>query len=231
MIADNLESVRRRIAKCCERIGRTKEDVRLVCVTKKASVDDVREALAAGAAILGENRVQDALLKRRAIGDKPIWHLVGHLQTNKAKDAVRTFSLIHSVDSIRLAKSIDREAAKIGKVQDILLQVNTSGESSKFGVEPGNAIDLFNEVGLYPNIKILGLMTIAPEVDDPEKARPFFRLLRELRDKINGLRITDDGLRILSMGMTNDFEIAIEEGSSMVRIGSAIFAPPKVSKL
>lgn len=223
MIADNLESLRQRIAKCCERIGRSKDDVQLVCVTKKASVNDIREALTAGAAILGENRVQDALLKRRALGDKPIWHLVGHLQTNKAKDAVRIFSLVHSVDSIRLAKSIDREAAKIGKVQDILLQVNTSGESSKFGLEPGEAVDFFKEVVLYPNIKILGLMTIAPEADDPEIIRPCFRALRELRDKINAICDMRYAIRILSMGMTNDFEIAIEEGSNMVRVGAAIF--------
>jgi PLP dependent protein len=160
--------------------------------------------------------VQDAAAKHRLIGDKAAWHLIGHLQTNKAKDAVKIFDLIHSVDSVHLAQEIDKQAGKLGKVQDILIQVNTSGEESKFGIAPEAAIDLLKAIVIYPNIKIKGFMTIAPEVEDPQTVRPYFRALRELRDKI-------DSSWSLSMGMTNDFEIAIEEGATMVRIGRAIF--------
>lgn len=217
MIADNLKSVRQRIARCCEKTGRPPEEVELVCVTKEASVDDAAQALVSGAKILGENRVRDALIKYKVIGDRATWHLIGHLQTNKVKDAVRIFSLIHSVDSARLAEEIDKSAAKIGKVQDVLIQVNVSGSATKFGLAADKVSDFLKEISLYRNISIKGLMTIAPEVSDPEKARPYFRMLRELKDRI-------DKSYILSMGMTNDFEAAIEEGSEMVRIGRAIFS-------
>ena len=223
MIAENIKSVTQRIANACEKSGRMPEDIRLVCVTKAASIEKTEEALAAGVHSLGENRVQDAVKKYAAIGSRAEWHLIGHLQTNKAKDAIRIFSLIHSVDSIRLAKEIDKEAAKINKVQDVLIQVNTSGEASKFGIEPSFLENILKEVALYPNITIKGLMTIAPDVSDPETVRPYFRALRELRDRINGLKLTTYNLQILSMGMTGDFEVAIEEGSNMVRVGRAIF--------
>ena len=223
MIADNLRSVTQRIAASCAKAGSPEGDVRLVVVTKEASVEEMEEALGSGAAILGENRVQDALIKYRAIGDRASWHLVGHLQTNKARDAVRIFSLIHSVDNLRLAGEISKEASRIGKVQNILIQVNISGEKTKYGIEPGSLADFLNTTVLYPNINIEGLMTIAPEASEPESARPYFRALRELRDKINEGRTGKKKLRILSMGMSNDFEIAIEEGSNMVRIGRAIF--------
>ena len=223
MIADNLKSVTQRIAKCCKKVGRSPEEVQLVCVTKEACADEIEEVLDSGVHILGENRIQTALIKYKSIGDRAIWHLVGHLQTNKAKDAVNIFSLIHSVDSARLAKEIDKAAKKINKIQDVLIQVNTSGEKTKFGASPESVIDIFKEISLYPNITIKGLMTIASEVDDPEKARPYFRALRELRDKINPIHNTQYTIPILSMGMSGDFEVAIEEGSNMVRIGRAIF--------
>ncbi len=216
MISGNIQSVTRRIASACEKSGRVAGCVKLVCVTKSASIEQAEEALKAGVRSLGENRVQDALKKYAKLGNKAEWHLIGHLQTNKVKDAVSIFSLIHSVDSVRLAGEIDKEARKAGKVQDVLIQVNTSGEASKFGIEPVAAKEIIKEIAAYPNISIKGLMTIAPEVDDPEKVRPYFRALRELRDEI------DDGW-ILSMGMTNDFEVAIEEGSNMIRVGRAIF--------
>ncbi len=216
MLADNLLRVRQRIRASCEKSGRSADEVRLVCVTKEASLDQMREILRLGAGIFGENTVQGALSKYRAIGDKAKWHLVGHLQTNKAKDAVRIFSLIHSVDTIRLAGEIDKEAKKISKIQDILIQVNVSGEETKFGAAPDAAKGLLKEISSYPNIRVLGLMTIAPEVDDPRLTRRYFRRLKELFDDIGGLQI-------LSMGMSNDFEVAIEEGATMVRIGRAIF--------
>lgn len=222
MIAENLKSVRQRITRCCKNSGRNPEDITLICVTKEASIDEAGEVLGLGARDLGENRVQELASKHKVIGDRAIWHLVGHLQTNKVRDAVKIASLIHSVDSAKLAKEVDKAASKLNKVQDILIQVNVSGESSKFGVSPDRVIDLLKEVVLYHNINIRGLMTIAPEVADPEQARPHFRALRELRDKIINLQLTTYNLQ-LSMGMTNDFEVAIEEGSTMVRIGRGIF--------
>jgi len=222
MIAENLKSVRQRIAKCCEKSERNPGDVTLICVTKEASIDEAGEILSLGARDLGENRVRELAAKQQVLGDRAAWHLVGHLQTNKVRDAVKIASLIHSVDSARLAKEIDKEASKVKKVQDILIQVNTSGERSKFGVSPEGVIGLLKEVVLYHNINIKGLMTIAPEVDNPELARPFFRALRELRDKIINWQLATGNWQ-LSMGMTNDFEVAIEEGSTMVRVGRAIF--------
>lgn len=215
MISDNLKVVTQRISKSCEKSGRNLSDVKLICVTKEASVDETREALKSGVTDIGENRVQDGVSKYAAIGGKVTWHLIGHLQTNKARDAVRIFSLIHSVDSIRLAREIDKEAKKIQKTQDVLIQVNTSGEKSKFGIAPEDLEAFYKEVLLYPNINILGLMTIAPEVENAEEVRPYFRRLRELKEKI--------GCSELSMGMSGDFEVAIEEGATMVRIGRAIF--------
>ena len=223
MIAENIKAITRIITRSCEKSGRPASQVELVCVTKEATVEQMGEALSAGARIFGENRVRDAIAKHNAIGNKASWHLIGHLQTNKVKDAVKIFDLIHSVDSVHLAQEIDKQAGKFGKVQDILVQVNTSGEESKFGVTPEAAIDILKAISLYPNIKIKGLMTIAPEVEDPETVRPFFRALRELRDKMDSLRLTAYSLKLLSMGMTNDFEVAIEEGATMVRIGRAIF--------
>ena len=223
MIASNLKSVTERIAKSCEKAGRSPQEVRLVVVTKEASLEEIGEVLNSGVRTLGENRVRDALAKQRSIGDRADWHLVGHLQTNKARDAVRIFSLIHSVDSLRLAQEIDKEAKKINKVQDALIQVNTSAEATKFGMPAETVFDFLKESALYRNISIKGLMTIAPEVDDPEKTRPYFRKLKQLLDDINERRTTNDERRTLSMGMTNDFEVAIEEGSNMVRIGRAIF--------
>jgi pyridoxal phosphate enzyme (YggS family) len=223
MIADNLKNITLRISRSCEKSGRPVSSVKLICVTKEAGIGQINEVIDFGIMDLGENKVQDAIIKYKSIGDKVKWHLIGHLQTNKVKDAVKMFSLIHSVDSLHLAKEISKEASKLKKTQDILIQVNTSGEESKFGISPDEAQDFFKAVSLYPNINILGLMTIAPEVDDPEKIRPYFLKLRELRDELlQRLQLKTYSLQ-LSMGMTNDFEIAIEENSTMVRIGRAIF--------
>ncbi|MDD5496254.1 MAG: YggS family pyridoxal phosphate-dependent enzyme [Candidatus Omnitrophica bacterium] len=223
MIADNIKFITQRIASSCEKSGRSADDVILVCVTKEAAAGQIEEAIASGISNIGENRVKDATAKYGIIGDRVIWHLIGHLQTNKVKEAVRIFSLIHSVDSARLAREIDREAKRIGKRQDVLIQVNVSGEKTKFGISPDEIFDLIEEITPYSNISVKGLMTIAPEVEDPEKARPYFRALREIRDNINAVRGTPYAVRILSMGMSNDFEVAVEEGSNMVRIGRAIF--------
>lgn len=221
MIADNLKDVTLRIARSCEKTGRDPAGVTLVCVTKQAGIADIEETLRLGVKDIGENRVQDAVLKYRTIRDKATWHLIGHLQTNKVKDAVKIFSLIHSVDSLKIAKAIDKEAKAINKIQDVLIEVNTSGEKSKYGISPDEVAPFIEKARLYHNINIKGLMTIAPEVEDPELARPYFRKLRELRDKLNSQLSTL--YTVLSMGMTNDFEVAIEEGATMVRIGRAIF--------
>lgn len=223
MISDNIKSVTQRIAKCCERIGRSADSVRLICVTKASDISQIEEVLHCGVKDLGENRVQDLIAKYKVIGDRAVWHLIGHLQTNKAKDAVKIASLIHSVDSARLAGQIDKEAAKIGKIQDILVQVNVSGEASKFGMAPDSVINFLKEISLYQNINIKGFMTIAPEVDDPEKVRPYFKRLRELKDEVASSQGPGPKAKILSMGMSNDFEIAVEEGADMVRVGRAIF--------
>ena len=221
MITDNLKSVMQRIARCCEQSGRPESAVKLVAVTKEADIEDIQTAILAGVTDIGENRVQDAADKYRAIGDRVTWHLIGHLQTNKAKDAVKIFSLIHSVDSLRIAEAIDKEARKIGKVQDVLVQVNVSGESTKFGASPEDVDNIIEECALYGNINIKGFMTIAPETRDPELVRKYFRALGELRDRINSARDTD--YEELSMGMTDDFEVAIQEKSTIVRIGRTIF--------
>lgn len=224
MIEDNLKSVTQRMAKSCAKSGRSCADVKLVCVTKEALVEEINDVIDLGIVDIGENRVQDALYKYKSIGRRCLWHLIGHLQTNKVKDAVSIFSLIHSVDSIHLVEEIDKCSKRINKVQDILVQVNVSGESSKFGLKPEELNGFFKKSLLYPNINILGLMTIAPESRDPEESRPYFRKLRELRDEINNSQLTAHSSQLLSMGMSNDFEVAIEEGSTMVRIGRAIFS-------
>jgi pyridoxal phosphate enzyme (YggS family) len=215
-VAENITVVRQRISTAAQRAGRDPASVRLIAVTKEAGIDQIREALGAGATEIGENRVRDALEKKRILDSgKLIWHMIGHLQSNKARDAVKTFSVIHSVDSVKLAGAVDRESGKLGKVQEILLEVNVSGEESKFGIVPGEIGSFLKETSELVHTRTLGLMTMAPFVDDAEKVRPYFRELRHLAERF--------GLKELSMGMTQDFEVAVEEGATMVRVGSAIF--------
>jgi pyridoxal phosphate enzyme (YggS family) len=212
-----------RIAAASKRRGVEAGPVRLVCVTKGIPIGLIEEAIGLGVKDIGENRVQEAESKYRAIGSKVVWHLIGHLQTNKVKDAVKLFSLIHSVDSEKLASEIDAQARKISKVQDILVEVNISGEDGKYGITPAKVGDFIRKTVNYPNISILGLMGMAPLVNDPELARPYFRDLRCIFDKVKSEGITNVDMKYLSMGMSQDFEVAVEEGSNMVRIGSAIF--------
>ena len=217
MVKENLTRVKERIKAAAERVGRDLESVKIVVVTKEAKIDQVREAVEAGVADIGENRVKEALLKRNLLNSHVLaWHMIGHLQSNKVREAVRIFSLIHSVDSVRLAYILDREAAKNNKVQDILLEVNVSGEGSKFGIKPNGIENFLEETRSLKHLNVLGLMTMAPLVADAEVTRPYFRKLKELA---NAHRLKE-----LSMGMTQDFEVAVEEGATMVRIGSAIFS-------
>jgi pyridoxal phosphate enzyme (YggS family) len=227
-IAENIKIVKERIEGAAKRIGRDPSEIKLVAVSKTVDIDRVKEAVIAGITILGENRVQEAKekisnFKFQISNLKVEWHMVGHLQTNKAKTAIRLFDLIHSVDSLRLAEEIDRESRKAGKVQDVLVEVNLAGEETKHGVSKEGTISLLREISKFKNVSVKGLMTMPPFSEDPEKVRPYFRRLREVRDNINELRVTSYELRDLSMGMSNDFEIAIEEGATMVRIGTAIF--------
>ncbi len=222
-IADNLKMVTDRIASAAKRSGRDLPYVKLVVVTKTVDVDRIREAVDAGALILGENRVQEAKEKIEKLGPIASWHLIGHLQTNKAKYAVKLFYLIHSVDSLELAKEIDKQAAKIGKVQDVLIEVSISGEASKAGVASENAAALVKGAAKLKNISIKGLMTMPPYSDSPEDSRPYFKKLRELSESVASENIPGVSMKELSMGMSGDFEVAIEEGATMVRVGTAIF--------
>lgn len=214
-IARNLAAVRARIGAAAERVGRTPGDITLVGVSKTHPPDAVAAAFAAGLRDFGENRVQEAAAKidaLRAQDVAPRWHLVGHLQRNKVAAALDLFDILHSVDSERLAEAISAQATRPVRV---FIEVNVAGEAAKFGVPPGEAAGLAERIGALPKLDLLGLMTVAPQVDDPEDVRRVFRTLRELRDAI--------GLRELSMGMTDDFEVAVEEGSTLVRVGRAIF--------
>jgi len=215
MIKTNIGKIILTIKEAALRAGRGFEDICLICVTKEAKSGEMLEAISGGAANLGENRVKEAILKHKAIGDRVRWHLIGHLQTNKVKDAVKIFDLIHSVDSDKLARAIDKEAEKADKIQDVLVEVNISGEESKFGINPDNLHEFLNTVRKLPNIHVTGLMTVTPFTEKPETSRPYFRRLKELADR--------SGLTELSMGMTQDYEVAVEEGATMVRVGRAIF--------
>jgi PLP dependent protein len=220
-IAKNLTEVNDRIASAALRAGRIPASVRLVAVSKTVDLDRIRAAIAAGQRLFGENYLQEAREKIDALGHAVSWHLVGHLQSNKAKSAVELFDLIHGVDSLKLAQTLEKAAAARGRFQEILLQVNLAGEASKAGAAPENVALLLEEVQRLPHLQVEGLMTMPPYFSDPEEARPFFRVLRELAER---LRDTSGlPLRELSMGMSGDFEVAVEEGATLVRVGTAIF--------
>lgn len=222
-VADNLKTVRDRIVAAAERAGRDPASVALVTVTKTVDAARIREAVAAGAAILGENRVQEAREKIERLGSIASWHLIGHLQTNKAKYAVKLFDLIHSVDAADLATELDRQAAKAGKTQDVLIEVNIAGEEQKAGVAFDDAIGLIRSAAALKHIQVRGLMTMPPYSENPEDSRPHYRRLRELAEAVNEESIPGTSMEVLSMGMSGDFEVAIEEGATLVRVGTAIF--------
>lgn len=220
-IARNLENVMARIAAAARRAGRDPGAVRLVAVSKTVDLDRVREALAAGQRLFGENYIQEARDKIASLGPGVSWHLVGSLQTKKAGAAVELFHLIHSVDRLKLAQALDQAAARRGKIQEVLLQVNLGGEESKSGAAPEDLPELLLQVSRLPHLRVLGLMTMPPWLADPEAVRPYFRALREIRDR--GRAPTGLPLEELSMGMSGDFEVAVEEGATLVRVGTAIF--------
>jgi pyridoxal phosphate enzyme (YggS family) len=224
MISTHIQAIRGRIQDACRRAGRDPADVTLVAVAKTFPVVAVRQAVESGTADIGENYVQELLRKRDALPDPGIrWHFIGHLQSNKVKSIAGWIHMIHAVDAVGLAGEIDKRAGAAGRVIDCLLEVNTTGEKSKYGVEPDRVMPLVRELAPLRNIRIAGLMTIGPFLPDPEGSRPMFRRLRELRDDIRSAGQSNAPVPHLSMGMTGDFEVAIDEGATLVRIGTAIF--------
>lgn len=223
MLEERICAVKARIRQACLRAGRPESDVRLIAVSKTMPWQVVAEARSLGLDCFGENRVQEAREKIEHIGPGPEWHLIGTLQSNKAKYAVRLFSLIHSIDSIDLLEAVSAEAVKQGRLIRILFEANVSGESTKHGFDPADLPRAVSRAWGLPGVQLEGLMTMAPFDDDPEQARPVFRGLKRLFDEIAASRPVNEDWHTLSMGMTNDFEVAIEEGATMVRVGRAIF--------
>jgi len=223
-VKERLIAVQQKIQAAAANCGRDPRTIRLVAVSKTQPVQIAREAIFAGVNILGENYIQEAREKFNALYNEPVsWHFIGHLQTNKAKYAVRIFNLIHSVDSFKLATELEKQAAKLNKVQEILIQVNISQEATKSGVTLENTITLIRRIAEYKHIAVMGLMTMPPFFNEPEKVRPYFKALRELGDQIAKEKIPHVSMQELSMGMTGDFQTAVEEGATLVRIGTAIF--------
>ncbi|MCF8094301.1 MAG: YggS family pyridoxal phosphate-dependent enzyme [Desulfobacteraceae bacterium] len=227
-IAKNIEQVNSSICRAAEKCGRNPETVKLVAVTKTVEAERIKKAAAAGLDRFGENYIQEAREKIEALADANVsWHFIGHLQSNKAKYAVGLFDLIHSVDSLKLAKEIDRQAARHGRTQKILVQVNVGDEEQKSGVKKEAAVDLIRDIAALEHISVQGLMTMPPFFDAPEKVRPCFRKLAKLQKQIGRENIAGVEMKELSMGMTGDFEVAIAEGATLVRIGTAIFGERK----
>jgi pyridoxal phosphate enzyme (YggS family) len=224
MILENIDIVRRRIEQACRRAGRDSSEVTLLAVSKTFSADRIREAVRAGLRDIGENYVQELLEKRNQLSAEDIrWHFVGHLQSNKVKYIAGWIDLIHAVDTGGLAAEIDRRARAAGRVLDLLVEVNTTGENSKFGVRPSDTVEFVRSLASLKNVRVAGLMTIGPFLPDPEGSRPMFNELRLLKERVARLGQGNVTMRHLSMGMTGDFEVAIEEGATIVRIGTAIF--------
>lgn len=223
-IVQNLNNLKEEIKKSALKANRDPEDIVLVAVTKTVDIDRIKEAVNAGATDIGENRIQEAKQKFPELSSLNIgWHLVGHLQTNKVKDALKMFKLIHSVDSIRLAEEIDKEAKKQDKIISCLIEVNSGSELSKFGLKFEEVLPFIKETEKLENIKFSGLMTVAPVCENTEEVRPFFRKMKGLFDNLSKINLKNVEMKHLSMGMSSDYKTAIEEGSNMVRIGTAIF--------
>lgn len=224
MLKENYDAVAKKVEEACEKVGRNKDEVTIIAVSKTKPLSNVVELQQEGVMDFGENKVQELCEKYESIEHPVRWHLIGHLQTNKVKYIVDKVSLIHSVDSLKLAKQISKEAVKKSVTVPILIQVNIAKEESKFGLEDTKDVfELVEEVSKLPNVKIKGLMTIAPFVDDPEENRPYFRQMHQLFVDIEQKNFDNVSMDTLSMGMTNDYEVAIEEGATMIRVGTGIF--------
>ena len=223
MIKENLKVVEEKICSACERAGRNRNEVTLIAVSKTKPVSDIREAMECGITVFGENKVQEIRDKTTEITEKLSWHMIGHLQVNKVKYLPGIVCMIHSVDNYKLAMEIEKQASKAGLVMDILVEVNMAHEDTKFGLSPEKVVDFVKEISELKSLNIRGLMTIAPFTDDPESNRVYFKGLRELKDEINAQNIPGVNMDVLSMGMTGDYEVAIEEGATFVRVGTGIF--------
>jgi PLP dependent protein len=223
MIDQNYKIIKQKIDSACKKAGRDFNEIILVAVTKTIKPEIIGQAYNLGLKDFGENKVQELLTKVESAPKEINWHFIGHLQRNKVKFIRNFVRMIHSVDSLSLAIEIDKNAKEVARKIPILVQVNTSNEESKYGIKPENAVDLVQNVAGLSNIKVLGLMTIGNLVEEPEMARPCFRLLREIKEKIVKLNIENVEMKHLSMGMTNDFEVAIEEGATIIRVGTALF--------
>ena len=223
MLKDQLQEVEKRIQAACDRAGRKREEVTLIAVSKTKPVETLQEAYELGVRIFGENKVQELTAKYEALPKDIHWHMIGHLQTNKVKYIIDKAELIHSVDSLKLAETIEKEAAKHDLIADILVEVNVAEEESKFGMKMEEVIPFVEKVSAFPHVRVRGLMTIAPFVEDPEENRSIFADLHKLYIDIKKKNHDNDTVSVLSMGMTNDYEVAIEEGATMVRVGTGIF--------
>jgi pyridoxal phosphate enzyme (YggS family) len=224
-VVANYRALLQRIGEAAARAGRNPTDVKLLGAAKSQGVELVRAAIRAGVKIIGENYVQEARNKQKQVEDSAEWHMIGHLQRNKARLAVEVFDLIHSLDNVALARELDREGRKRSKTVRVLLEVNLAGEESKTGIAKDKVADLLRAAGELSNLSIEGLMAVPPYRENPEDVRPYFKTLRELRDALRELHIADVDLKELSMGMTHDYAIAVEEGATIVRIGTALFGP------
>jgi pyridoxal phosphate enzyme (YggS family) len=225
-LSENVARVRERIEAACRRVGRSTESVRIVAATKTVAPERLRQAYAAGIRDFGENRVQEARPKRAALSDLPVtWHLIGRLQSNKARAARELFDWVHSVDSQHLAEKLDKAAGPNQHRMPVLIEVNLGEEAAKAGAHDADVLHLAETIASLGSVELRGLMAIPPFSEDPEQARPYFRRLRELAARIETLHLPGASLRELSMGMSQDFEIAIEEGATIIRVGSAIFGP------
>ena len=213
MIRENIEKILRELP----------EGVRLEAAAKTRTPEEILEAIEAGLEIIGENYVQEAEKAFQVIGHRAKWHMIGHLQRNKAKKAVRVFDMIETMDSMRLAGEVDKSCQKIGKTMPVLIEINSGEEGQKSGVMPEDAISLIQEMSLLKNIKIMGLMTMGPFAGDPEDSRPYFIKTREIFEKLRGMNLPDVEMKVLSMGMSNSYRVALEEGANLVRIGTKIF--------
>ena len=224
MVAENVEIIKNRIREACLRCGRKPEDVLLLGVSKAFGIDKIREAVSAGLFDIGENYTQELDEKRNQMNDDRVrWHFIGHLQTNKVKHIADYIHLIHSVDNDRVAEEIQKRADKVNRTVDVLVEVHTTDEATKFGVLPEKTLDLIKRISAFNRVKVLGLMTMGPFSDDPDDSRPSFQLLADLGKRITKEGIENVAMQHLSMGMSHDFEVAIEEGATIVRIGTRVF--------
>lgn len=226
----NINQMKEDIKRVCHKCGRDPEEITLIAVTKTVDADRINHAVDCGIINLGENKVQEIVDKYDLVSKNVKWHLIGHLQTNKVKYIIDKVELIHSVDSMKLAEEINKRAEKNNLIKDVLVQINVAEEDTKFGIRIEEAVDFVKSISGFDNIRIMGLMTIAPYDIDPEKVRPVFRQLKEKFSELAQMNLSNTNMKYLSMGMSNDYGVAIEEGSNMIRIGTAIFGKRDYSK-